>query len=200
MSIRVIYPPSLYVCFVCATQDIHVYTAIARFRSSVKCRNNSVHAHVWAYVDASYEEKKHCSRSWTKTSTAQNLGRRKARLGRKGDWVVPFFVRAPRVVIVFVTTWVVLFFVRGVDMCWFQSPLEVKLKANALCIVVRTFLNYFSFFYHKIKYKFVIYLLQTKKASSTVRYHSLSLSFSFYILRMHLHNYLYTYTLTVHIF
>ena len=32
--------------------------------------------------DASYEEK-HCSRSWTKTSTAQNLGRRKARLGRK---------------------------------------------------------------------------------------------------------------------
>ena len=33
-------------------------------------------------VDTSYEEK-HCSRSWTKTSTAQNLGCRKARLGRK---------------------------------------------------------------------------------------------------------------------
>ena len=34
------------------------------------------------YIDALYEEK-HCSRSWTKTSTAQNLGCRKARVGRK---------------------------------------------------------------------------------------------------------------------
>ena len=31
------------------------------------------------YIDALYEEK-HCSRSWTKTSTAQNLGREVAQL------------------------------------------------------------------------------------------------------------------------
>ena len=44
--------------------------------------NNSTEESLHLYIDVSYEEK-HCSRSWTKTSTAQNLGRRKARLGRK---------------------------------------------------------------------------------------------------------------------
>ena len=42
------------------------------------------------HIDAPYEEK-HCSRSWTKTSTAQNLGRRKARLGRKERLSCAFF-------------------------------------------------------------------------------------------------------------
>ena len=48
------------------------------------------YGHIQSYIDASYEEK-HCSRNWTKTSTAQNLGRRKARLGRKERLSCAFF-------------------------------------------------------------------------------------------------------------
>ena len=48
-----------------------------------------------SYVDASYE-KKYCLRSWTKTSTSQNLGRRKARLGRKKRLSCAFLRRTGR--------------------------------------------------------------------------------------------------------
>ena len=46
------------------------------FRPTCPRKNNS---YTYTYIDASYEEK-HCSRSWTKTSTAQNLGRKVTQL------------------------------------------------------------------------------------------------------------------------
>ena len=55
---------------------------------SHKDKHLYIDCYIIDYIDASYE-KKHCSRSWT--STAQNLGRRKARLGRKERLSCAFF-------------------------------------------------------------------------------------------------------------
>ena len=71
----------------------------------------------------------------TKKSTAREAGRRRDQLEIldaerrdskvKSGWVVLFFVRAPRVVLVFVTVWVVPFFVRGVDMLLSEANDEI---------------------------------------------------------------------------